>query len=1183
MNKMNAKVIPLLSICLLLQQWLYAQKNFSIEQLPETKKNEWGLSDQDLYDVILKDHYPSLHNGLQHYYYTQRHQGIEVYNAILGIHVDPEGNLAYATSRFIPQLTEKINAATPLLPAEQAILSAAVHLEVDLKYELHSQATSEGKKTIFLAPGLSKSPVEVRLVYQPIPNVVRLAWEILIEPLGKNDRWNIRIDALNGDILQQDNWILHCHFPAKKNFHDAPLPLVAPAEPVTKPPSAKTMVDEAQYHVFPLPVESPIHGSRAIVANPADPLASPFGWHDTDGQAGPEYQITRGNNAHAFQDRQEKDRSQDDEPDGGESLIFDFPFDDQDSLIKNLPAATTQLFYTTNMVHDFAYHYGFDEAAGNFQATNYSGAGKDDDAVIAHAQNGAEINSAFLRNNANFAITPDGQSPVMQMYIWERTGGNYLLVEEPSALAGLYQSGTAEFGPSLTDAPLRGELALAFDDSDNPGKVCNEVINVEEVKGRIAMLDRGDCFFQQKTLNVQKAGAIACVICNYEDVSLQMARSSNLPNPEIPSVILAYNDCQRIRRLLAEGVQVTLQLPKDGAPDILDADFDNGIIVHEYVHGISTRLTGGPSTAGCLNNDENLGEGWSDFFALVLTQPPQLNGSIARGIGNYVIPLDINGRGIRRFPYSTDKNINNQTYDDIIATSAVHEVGEVWAGVLWDLYWAFIDSYGYDQDLFTGNGGNNLALQIIMDGMKLQSCNPGFIDARDAILEADRINNNGANQCLIWEVFARRGLGFSARQNSPRNENDGRQAFDVLPTCIKELKIAKNVTPNVLPGEAFQVELTVTNHKPEAVEDLLISDLLGNGLRLANGEISGVDDYELVGNELQFRISALQPGAKRQIRYSLTTDPGNLSYRLFLDDVEDRNNLQWAARTLTGNTPWKPNDELANSGERSWHIPGATSSNDQVLELIDPVFVEGDQPVLRFFHSYEIEAGRDGGLVQISRDGGQRWENIPEELFFRNGYRGRLAPGTLTQPGLRAFWGATEGFISSYIDLSDYRDEELLIRFRYGSDQETNRNASTTAGWRIDDIELLDMYNYYTQACISSAQGDRACALPPGRGTIVETTATTTDIATLETASGHMRLFPNPARERVAIALDDLPAGEAQLSVRTVDGRLVSQQIVDIQGPKTTVPLAVEQWSRGVYLVRLQTEAGALTTKLVIQ
>jgi len=49
-----------------------------------------------------------------------------------------------------------------------------------------------------------------------------------------------------------------------------------------------------------------------------------------------------------------------------------------------------------------------------------------------------------------------------------------------------------------------------------------------------------------------------------------------------------------------------------------DGDFDNGVIVHEYGHGISNRLAGGPSTSGCLSNDEQMGEGWSDWFGLVL-------------------------------------------------------------------------------------------------------------------------------------------------------------------------------------------------------------------------------------------------------------------------------------------------------------------------------------------------------------------------------------------------------------------------------------------------------------------------------------------------------------------------------------------------------------------------------------
>ncbi|KAH9253067.1 hypothetical protein BASA81_008973 [Batrachochytrium salamandrivorans] len=46
---------------------------------------------------------------------------------------------------------------------------------------------------------------------------------------------------------------------------------------------------------------------------------------------------------------------------------------------------------------------------------------------------------------------------------------------------------------------------------------------------------------------------------------------------------------------------------------------DNGVIIHEYTHGISNRLTGGPATASCLNTLEAAGldEGWSDIIAMI--------------------------------------------------------------------------------------------------------------------------------------------------------------------------------------------------------------------------------------------------------------------------------------------------------------------------------------------------------------------------------------------------------------------------------------------------------------------------------------------------------------------------------------------------------------------------------------
>ncbi|MEZ6089917.1 MAG: M36 family metallopeptidase [Pirellulaceae bacterium] len=58
--------------------------------------------------------------------------------------------------------------------------------------------------------------------------------------------------------------------------------------------------------------------------------------------------------------------------------------------------------------------------------------------------------------------------------------------------------------------------------------------------------------------------------------------------------------------------------------------------------------------------------------------------------------------------------------------------------------------------MYHGVGGNNLALQLVMDGLKLQPANPTMIDARDAILLADQINNDSRNHRAIWTAFAER-------------------------------------------------------------------------------------------------------------------------------------------------------------------------------------------------------------------------------------------------------------------------------------------------------------------------------------------------------------------------------------------------------------------------------------------
>lgn len=195
-----------------------------------------------------------------------------------------------------------------------------------------------------------------------------------------------------------------------------------------------------------------------------------------------------------------------------------------------------------------------------------------------------------------------------------------------------------------------------------------------------------------------------------------------------------------------------------------DGDFDNGVIVHEYGHGISIRQVGGPSNSSCLNNRQQPGEGWSDWLALAYTAKVGDAGTDGRGIGTYLFGQPPNGPGIRPQRYSTDPAVNTYTYESIDRLSVPHGVGSVWAQVLWEVYWALVDKYGFDPDLYNafGGAGNQRAMLYVNEGFKNTACSPTFVDTRDGVIQAATTLFGGEDVCLLWETFAAFGLGTDA-------------------------------------------------------------------------------------------------------------------------------------------------------------------------------------------------------------------------------------------------------------------------------------------------------------------------------------------------------------------------------------------------------------------------------------
>jgi extracellular elastinolytic metalloproteinase len=217
-----------------------------------------------------------------------------------------------------------------------------------------------------------------------------------------------------------------------------------------------------------------------------------------------------------------------------------------------------------------------------------------------------------------------------------------------------------------------------------------------------------------------------------------------------------------------------------GACQNKDGSFDNVVIAHEYSHGIVNRLTGG---SDCDDNEENMIEGWADWFGTVLTIEPGDVGEDGRQIANYYFNKGPNGNGVRPYRYSTDMEVNPQTYQSIIKAEVPHGVGAVWANMLWEMTWELIGEHGFDPDVFNFTGdvnqdaGNVMALALVIEALKFTPCQPGFVSGRDAILQADVAIYNGYNQCFIWNAFAKRGLGVNAFEGDPDSTNDGVENF----------------------------------------------------------------------------------------------------------------------------------------------------------------------------------------------------------------------------------------------------------------------------------------------------------------------------------------------------------------------------------------------------------------------
>jgi len=633
-----------------------------------------------------------------------------------------------------------------------------------------------------------------------------------INQTKENKFYGILVSLTDGEILEKNNMIDECKFEDNHFSGDTESTsnhlLTHFNTSVTNKNQAKAVTD-ASYNVFPFPLEAPTFGSRVIVTNPWDLTVSPEGWHSNGST---NYTNTYGNNVLAYVDNSGTN-SFGFSPSSSTSgnLTFDFPFAESPSLsaYENRASAVTNLFYANNMIHDIMYKFGFTEMSRNFQTNNFEKGGSGNDAVRAEAFDGSGYNNANFASgyeilNGNGSYTT--QAPRMQMYLWNSgvTTNTRLFYTDPVlATRPPVNTGSANYGRQLMETGITADIVIP--------PVANgcTAMAAGSLSGKIAMVNAitsGGCGFNVKAKTMQDAGAIGLIVHRTTSNTISNMSVSNVTNVSIPSIMIPKDEGDFITSEITAGRTVNVNL-KNLAVGYKNSSFDNGVMIHEYGHGISNRLTG--QGYSCLTNLEQMGEGWSDFFALMLTNSPNASATAGRGIGTYSSNAPTTAGGIRQYRYTTDMTINPHTYADTNSTGGQpHAVGEIWATMLWDLHWKMAEKYGYNSDVTaSATSGSAKVLQLVMDGLKLQPCNPNFVSGRDAILQADQLAG-GVDNCLIWNVFARRGLGLNASAGTAASISDQVEDFSVPAGCVLGTEdIAKNkafgIYPNPAKGEFF--------------------------------------------------------------------------------------------------------------------------------------------------------------------------------------------------------------------------------------------------------------------------------------------------------------------------------------------------------------------------------------------
>jgi len=1034
--------------------------------------------------------------------YKQEVAGVEVFNREYNIMMDREFNLVASSGYFIGKSANKsavsviknidsafghsassISAAFSAMGGDSSSVTLVANISDD-KYEKFKVNNTSNSKIILGEPRAKK-------VFFEHKNELIAAHYVEVET-GDFDSRNSEyyayvISAKTGDVLFKKNLTSHAADFNYRIYADADgKPWDSPHGNVMPAPAGSDVDAYLTAEYLDAPLVTLSHG----------PISTKDAWLADNATT------TEGNNVTAYVDAVPPQgfTNGDYVAEVTTANTFDYKYNDAEAeySMNNRKAAIVNLFLMNNYLHDDYYDHGFDEAAGNAQALNYGRGGVEGDALNVEVQD----NSGF--DNANMSTPADGSSPRMQMYLWETTqavnGVDYGVTATSHASIGLLEYvQISSFGADVFS--VSGELVRIEDGTEPTRDGCEEAINGADLVGKIAIIDRGSCNFTEKVKNAQEAGAIAVLIANNKDGDDPSAMGGSDDTVTIPSMGISQNEGAAIYALIDAGETVSIEMFKNDLSRVFkDSSWDNAIVAHEWGHYISNRLVGNGSGLSS-NQATSMGEGFGDFHALLFASDADDN--LVLGNENYAGKYGDTTyvasfvSGIRKYPYSTDMDINPATFADVEADAEVHASGAVYAAMLWDSFIAMVND-----ERHTFAEAKSLMKDYLVSSYKMMPMAPTFTEGRDALLAAAYANDQ-EDYKLILGAFARRGMGLGAVSPS-RFSTDHAGVVESYKTdldtfTVTEHKLNTNYdgltsgycsNDNILDkGETGTVSFTIKNGGNAALSGLSGTVVVesDHDVTFANGGVITLGDVAMFASAtsapIEFTLNEANTGDELILKFVPDLVDGVEAAEYLISTTV---NVDFVPRELVGTTQYDDlntlsrlhdftevvidGGEMANS---TWMLDQwdaddgliAATANSFISDVAyqtQPMVVgySGDYTI-SFWHLYNMEEGYDGAVVEVRVNGGD-WADVTDMggEFLGDGYTDTAISDTGAAIAGRATFSGSNNGMETINFGESLNGNQVEFRFRLATDSAfvpEPDDYGFDAGWYIDDITFTNI------------------------------------------------------------------------------------------------------------------------------